>query len=709
MAITLKEKKMDSTNYFTGGIFESLAADDSDSRTSHRKTLAVANKRVADRFGAFLAAANSPSDRDARLDLIRGDLREVIASVCNEYGGDPDRVERSLVSHFLAGTEHLAPGDKHLPAASPKRNRQYEHIKEDCQKRGKSEDECKELAARTVNKQRAEHGETKDSAHDPFGFGDAINTDRVNSLSPDELDQAGHALRNIPGTDSAVCRSCGGPLSSQDHYCPSCHEPTRGDQDQDMYEQYPQDQSSSGYELGGEAGPYQASTREARRPKMCPYHNEVTDIALASGDPSAGFNAMAQHAWGANHCQGEYEGGCNFKREMVTQTYWDQKAEQAQQRRDDRARQLEIDQQVQETEIPDSPEGLEDSPAPLEEGSLDSQLQDAPSAVGGPSEAEMGSLEPMAASTHQGAPQIPGQPGFDPLFAPATPMQPISPAFNPNLQSPTPTPQVPNALMNPAPFQNVGPPTMHEQLSDLVNAGQGSHPQPQGQQPAPHPQGQPGASPQHLQPGQPPANFQGTDYNYNHLHGRPVQDFAHPQQALQQSYRNNLRNTKAGQKAIDLMKEAEALKTIEVDQGSDQDGSPKIDKGTWNPSDRGQSGKPIDTEGEGSPHPTERVDPLVPLKRENEEADFLKGTDAVTETQDVEQASKFDGDKADSGSWKGNNGASPVTSGIDPNVNPIRQLLEDGFVPHTQVQAAIADWEADRTRGDPVPTLSLQA
>ncbi len=51
-----------------------------------------------------------------------------------------------------------------MPAgASPRRERQYEHIKESYEERGISEGEAEERAARTVNKQRAEHGETKAS------------------------------------------------------------------------------------------------------------------------------------------------------------------------------------------------------------------------------------------------------------------------------------------------------------------------------------------------------------------------------------------------------------------------------------------------------------------------------------------------------------------------------------------------------------------
>jgi plasmid stabilization system protein ParE len=45
--------------------------------------------------------------------------------------------------------------------SSPKRERQYQHIKESYEDRGVSETEAEERAARTVNKERAEHGETK--------------------------------------------------------------------------------------------------------------------------------------------------------------------------------------------------------------------------------------------------------------------------------------------------------------------------------------------------------------------------------------------------------------------------------------------------------------------------------------------------------------------------------------------------------------------
>ena len=48
-------------------------------------------------------------------------------------------------------------------AWSPKRERQYKHIKESEREAGRSDDRAEEIAARTVNKQRAEAGETKAS------------------------------------------------------------------------------------------------------------------------------------------------------------------------------------------------------------------------------------------------------------------------------------------------------------------------------------------------------------------------------------------------------------------------------------------------------------------------------------------------------------------------------------------------------------------
>ena len=46
-------------------------------------------------------------------------------------------------------------------AWSPKRERQYKHVKESELEAGRSNDRAEEIAARTANKQRADAGETK--------------------------------------------------------------------------------------------------------------------------------------------------------------------------------------------------------------------------------------------------------------------------------------------------------------------------------------------------------------------------------------------------------------------------------------------------------------------------------------------------------------------------------------------------------------------
>jgi len=49
-----------------------------------------------------------------------------------------------------------------MPKAwSGKRERQYEHIKDSLKERGKGEQLAEEIAARTVNKERAQHGEAE--------------------------------------------------------------------------------------------------------------------------------------------------------------------------------------------------------------------------------------------------------------------------------------------------------------------------------------------------------------------------------------------------------------------------------------------------------------------------------------------------------------------------------------------------------------------
>ena len=59
------------------------------------------------------------------------------------------------------------------PEWSDKRDRQYEHIKEGLRERGENEDTAEEIAARTVNKERARHGESETASR--------VSTDDISS------------------------------------------------------------------------------------------------------------------------------------------------------------------------------------------------------------------------------------------------------------------------------------------------------------------------------------------------------------------------------------------------------------------------------------------------------------------------------------------------------------------------------------------------
>src|SRR3954451_10109196 len=64
-------------------------------------------------------------------------------------------------------------------AWSKKRERQYEHIKEGLEQRGEDEDTAEEIAARTVNKERARTGEARTASRSSI---DDISSSRRGGL-----------------------------------------------------------------------------------------------------------------------------------------------------------------------------------------------------------------------------------------------------------------------------------------------------------------------------------------------------------------------------------------------------------------------------------------------------------------------------------------------------------------------------------------------
>ena len=78
-----------------------------------------------------------------------------------------------------------------MPAKwSGKDERQYEHIKESAEERGKSTERAKEIAARTVNKQRREAGRTPNKTTQGTGNPNS----RLEDRSKDELENRAEEL-----------------------------------------------------------------------------------------------------------------------------------------------------------------------------------------------------------------------------------------------------------------------------------------------------------------------------------------------------------------------------------------------------------------------------------------------------------------------------------------------------------------------------------
>jgi plasmid stabilization system protein ParE len=77
-----------------------------------------------------------------------------------------------------------------MPSWSDKEERQYEHIEKGYEQRGTSRDRAQEIAARTVNKERREHGETPNSrtqgTGNPHERLEARTKDELENIARDE-------------------------------------------------------------------------------------------------------------------------------------------------------------------------------------------------------------------------------------------------------------------------------------------------------------------------------------------------------------------------------------------------------------------------------------------------------------------------------------------------------------------------------------------
>jgi hypothetical protein len=84
------------------GIFEVLAADDSQERLAGRQATVLANMRVNERLGKFLREADSQEEWGARLDLVHDDIDAIVADACAEVGYAAQGITRAVIESSLS-------------------------------------------------------------------------------------------------------------------------------------------------------------------------------------------------------------------------------------------------------------------------------------------------------------------------------------------------------------------------------------------------------------------------------------------------------------------------------------------------------------------------------------------------------------------------------------------------------------------------------
>lgn len=94
------ESSKDRKEQTSFGLFEVLAADESDSRLSSRKALLLSEQRVSQQLGKWLETT-SPTEFDAKIAYVSADFDKIISAACEEVGhGDPTAIATSLRAHF---------------------------------------------------------------------------------------------------------------------------------------------------------------------------------------------------------------------------------------------------------------------------------------------------------------------------------------------------------------------------------------------------------------------------------------------------------------------------------------------------------------------------------------------------------------------------------------------------------------------------------
>lgn len=189
------------------GVFEVLAADETDSRLASRRALLLSEQRVSSQLGKWLEA-KSPEEYDAKLAYVDADFKKIVARACEEVGhGNPDAIVTSLESHFRPEAK------KPLP--------------EFLQKKLDSKDD----------EETDEEGEEKDASVTEVVYNMASKVTSVTPLIgehgdeqiPDRVSAGPKASSNNPAEQAddsnkkVACPECGGSGKTASHKeCPRC-------------------------------------------------------------------------------------------------------------------------------------------------------------------------------------------------------------------------------------------------------------------------------------------------------------------------------------------------------------------------------------------------------------------------------------------------------------------------------------------------------
>src|SRR5271166_3570638 len=121
------------------GLFEVLAADQSDARLASRKALVLSRDRIDARLGKFLGASRSPQEFDARFELVADDFIGIIATTANELAVDGKTLFGPLHDHYAKDWIQDAvkkPGDLHKKLDVPEGEKIPESEIENAEKTG---------------------------------------------------------------------------------------------------------------------------------------------------------------------------------------------------------------------------------------------------------------------------------------------------------------------------------------------------------------------------------------------------------------------------------------------------------------------------------------------------------------------------------------------------------------------------------------------